>query len=91
MRMMVGLISITEGDVVIEGHSITSEFKQAIAKIGGIVENLSFYPFLSGYDNLKYYARMAKGVTAKLMRLFHYLDWRMRFIKNKNIFIGRRQ
>jgi ABC-2 type transport system ATP-binding protein len=63
MRMIVGLASITEGDIFIEGHSIKTNFKQAISKIGVVVETPSFYPFLSGYDNLKYYARMAKGVT----------------------------
>ncbi|MBO9129029.1 ABC transporter ATP-binding protein [Bacillus sp. 165] len=63
MRMMTGLISITDGDVLVEGKSIQTDFKRAISKIGVIVENPSFYPFLSGYDNLKYYARMNKGIT----------------------------
>jgi ABC-2 type transport system ATP-binding protein len=68
MRMIVGLTSITEGDIFIEGHSIKTNFKQAISKIGVVVENPSFYPFLSGYDNLKYYARMAKGVTVERIK-----------------------
>jgi ABC-2 type transport system ATP-binding protein len=68
MRMIVGLTSITEGDIFIEGHSIQTNFKQAISKIGVVIENPSFYPFLSGYDNLKYYARMAKGVTVERIK-----------------------
>jgi ABC-2 type transport system ATP-binding protein len=68
MRMIVGLASITEGDIFIEGHSIKTNFKQAISKIGVVVETPSFYPFLSGYDNLKYYARMAKGVTVERIK-----------------------
>lgn len=68
MRMIVGLASITEGDIFIEGHSIKTNFKQAISKVGVVVETPSFYPFLSGYDNLKYYARMAKGVTVERIK-----------------------
>jgi ABC-2 type transport system ATP-binding protein len=68
MRMIVGLSSITEGDIFIEGNSIKTNFKQAISKIGVVVETPSFYPFLSGYDNLKYYARMAKGVTVERIK-----------------------
>jgi ABC-2 type transport system ATP-binding protein len=68
MRMIVGLSSITEGEIFIEGHSIKTNFKQAISKIGVVVETPSFYPFLSGYDNLKYYARMAKGVTVERIK-----------------------
>lgn len=63
IRMMVGLIDITEGDVLIEGKSIKTDFKGAIQHVGAIVENPEMYPFLSGWKNLKQYARMVNGVT----------------------------
>ncbi|WP_033541003.1 ABC transporter ATP-binding protein [Planococcus sp. CAU13] len=63
IRMMVGLIDITEGDVLIEGKSIKTDFKGAIRHVGAIVENPEMYPFLSGWKNLKQYARMVDGVT----------------------------
>ncbi|WP_203333449.1 ABC transporter ATP-binding protein [Planococcus beigongshangi] len=63
IRMMVGLIDITEGDVLIEGKSIKTDFKGAIQHVGAIVENPEMYPFLSGWKNLKQYARMVEGVT----------------------------
>ncbi|WCK52547.1 ABC transporter ATP-binding protein [Aneurinibacillus sp. Ricciae_BoGa-3] len=63
IRMMVGLMSITEGDVLIGGHSITTNFERAIVKVGAIVENPEMYKFLSGYDNLIHFARMVPGVT----------------------------
>ncbi len=58
IRMMVGLMGITEGDVLIQGKSIKSDFKQAIRNVGGIVENPEMYPFMSGWKNLQHYARM---------------------------------
>jgi len=63
IRMMVGLMKLSEGDVHILGKSIKSEFKEAIREVGAIVENPELYPFLTGSQNLKQYARMIPGIT----------------------------
>lgn len=63
IRMMVGLMSITEGDILIDGESITRNFNKAIIKVGAIVENPEMYKYLSGYKNLVHFARMVPGVT----------------------------
>ncbi|WP_425464239.1 ABC transporter ATP-binding protein [Paenibacillus zeisoli] len=59
IRMMVGLMSITEGDIVICGSSVKTDFEKAIAHIGAIVENPEMYKFLTGYQNMVHYARMS--------------------------------
>ncbi|MGP0584103.1 ABC transporter ATP-binding protein [Paenibacillus timonensis] len=63
IRMMVGLMSISEGDILIEGASIKDQFEVAISHVGAIVENPEMYKFLTGYQNLLHYARMSPGVT----------------------------
>ncbi|MBB5171939.1 ABC transporter ATP-binding protein [Texcoconibacillus texcoconensis] len=64
IRMMVGLIGITEGEVLINGVSIKKNYEKAILNVGGIIENPEMYKFMSGYDNLIHYARMVpKKVT----------------------------
>ncbi|MBO9129502.1 ABC transporter ATP-binding protein [Bacillus sp. 165] len=63
MRMIMGLMKISEGDVFINGISIQTSFGKAMECIGGIIENPEFYPFLTGYDNLMQYARMSENVT----------------------------
>jgi ABC-2 type transport system ATP-binding protein len=63
IRMMVGLMKITEGEILIDGESITKNFEKAIVKVGAIVENPEMYKFLSGYQNLVHFARMVPGVT----------------------------
>ncbi|MNW31179.1 putative ABC transporter ATP-binding protein YxlF [compost metagenome] len=63
IRMMVGLISISEGDIYICGHSMKTDFKQAIAHVGAIVENPELYRFMTGYQNLQHFARMLPGIT----------------------------
>ncbi len=62
IRMLVGLMKITSGEVVIKGKNITSEFEEAISEIGAIVENPEMYKFLTGYQNLVHYARMVNGI-----------------------------
>lgn len=63
IRMIVGLIKMSEGDVLIKGQSIRHNFTKAISHIGGIIENPEFYPYMTGYDNLKQYQRMTPGIT----------------------------
>lgn len=65
IRMMVGLISISRGDILICGKSIKENFEEAVSHIGAIVENPEMYKFLTGYQNLRQYARMVNGVTKK--------------------------
>ncbi len=63
IRMMVGLMKITSGDIKINGVSIKNNFKEAIQYVGAIVENPEMYPFMSGWKNLKHYARMIPDIT----------------------------
>jgi len=70
IRMIVGLISITDGDIYICNESIRKNFENAIQHVGAIVENPEMYKFLSGYENLIHYARMMKGISKeKIMEI----------------------
>lgn len=59
IRMIVSLINRTGGTVLINGHDLEDSFTEAMNELGAIVENPEFYKYLSGYKNLKHYARMA--------------------------------
>ncbi|MFS0780916.1 ABC transporter ATP-binding protein [Bacillus sp. 1P06AnD] len=63
IRMIVGLMKLSDGDVFICGDSVKNSFEKAIGHVGAIVENPEMYKYLTGYDNLKHYARMSKGVN----------------------------
>jgi len=63
IRMLFGLISITAGEILINGYSIKRNFENAIANVGGIIENPEMYKYLTGYQNLTHYARMYKNVS----------------------------
>ncbi|RYL95073.1 ABC transporter ATP-binding protein [Sporolactobacillus sp. THM7-4] len=62
IRMIVGLMRMTKGNIFIQGHSVKTEFKQAMRQVGAIVENPEMYKFLTGYQNLLHYARMIPGI-----------------------------
>lgn len=51
--MLLGLVTPTSGNGTIFGNSILSDQPLIKPKIGAIIENPSFYPYLSGFDNLK--------------------------------------
>lgn len=63
IRMMVGLMKLSAGDILIQGKSIRTDYKAAIREVGAIVENPEMYPFLSGWDNLKHFANMIPGIS----------------------------
>ncbi|MDX6154478.1 ABC transporter ATP-binding protein [Marinococcus sp. PL1-022] len=64
IRMMVGLIRISEGDVKINGNSIKTNKKEALNSVGAIVENPEMYPYMTGYQNLKYFGQLS-GVKSE--------------------------
>lgn len=63
IRMISGLADISQGEISICGYSIKNDFKQAVSCIGGIIENPEMYKYMSGWDNLKYYASLYGNIT----------------------------
>jgi len=53
MRIAVGILRPTEGDVYIFGHSITKEPVEAKKHIGYVPEDAYVYDSLSGYENVQ--------------------------------------
>lgn len=62
IKMLLGLMSITEGEMYIDGINVEKDFEKAIAKVGGIIENPDLYKYLTGYQNLVHFWRMYPDV-----------------------------
>ncbi|MFA0816651.1 MAG: ABC transporter ATP-binding protein [Anaerofustis sp.] len=58
IKMIVGLLSADEGEILIDGVSVKENFEEAMRKIGGIIENPEMYDYMSGRRNLKVFGRM---------------------------------
>ena len=60
IRMLVGLIKPTEGDIKICGHDLKKDTSKALKEVGAVVENPELYKYLSGRENLMQIARIRK-------------------------------
>ncbi|MBE3594330.1 MAG: ABC transporter ATP-binding protein [Candidatus Carbobacillus altaicus] len=68
MRMLLGLMYPSRGQVEIAGESLYRKgllgirvYPKALNGVGALIETPAVYPFLSGLDNLRHFARM-RGV-----------------------------
>lgn len=62
VRMMLGLIDFNDGNIKIHGHDVKKDFINAVRHVGAIVETPHFYPYMSGYDNLRLAANGYPGI-----------------------------
>ena len=58
IKMILGLLSIDEGTITINGYDVKKDFEKAMEYIGGIVENPDLYGYMTAVDNLKLYAKL---------------------------------
>ncbi|RAL26896.1 ABC transporter ATP-binding protein [Thermoflavimicrobium daqui] len=58
IRMITGLMKVTDGDIIVAGKSIQKEWRPSISQIGAIIETPSLYPYMTGRQNLRYFSRM---------------------------------
>jgi ABC-2 type transport system ATP-binding protein len=62
--MLLGLTEISAGSARVLGRPVPAERSQALARVGAIVEEPSFYPHLTGRENLKV-AAAVRGPDAR--------------------------
>lgn len=64
IRMLLGLVNPNRGSVSLLGQPIENGIQ--LSKVGVLVEGPGFYPYLSGFENLKRFAKVAKSARKKL-------------------------
>lgn len=84
IRMLVGLIKPTEGNIKICGYDLQKDTSKALEEVGAVVENPELYKYLSGRENLMQIARIRKiskeqvEETIKLVGLENRIDDKVR-------------
>ena len=63
IKLILGLQTMSDGKVFINGYDVNEKFNKAIERVGAIVESPDMYMYLSGKKNLEMAARMYKGIT----------------------------
>ena len=62
--MILGLVAPNAGAAQVLGHDVATERALALAQLGAMLEVTSFYPYLSGRDNLMAVALLRGGTAA---------------------------
>ncbi len=65
IRMLLSLISPTQGDIKIFGMPLKEKRNAILRKIGAIVEKPDFYGYLSAFKNLEILGRLSETDTSK--------------------------
>jgi ABC-type multidrug transport system ATPase subunit len=59
MRMLLGLIFPDSGEILIGGETFNNSKRHLLKKIGAIIERPDMYTFLTGWENLKIFAKLS--------------------------------
>ena len=65
MKMICGLMKPTRGSIYICGYDVETNREKALRNLGGLIETPLMYGYMSGYDNLKYYASLHGKVNKR--------------------------
>lgn len=71
--MVLGLVAPTAGTAQVQGHDVVTDRRRALANVGAMLEVTSFYPYLTGRDNLLAVA-MLHGDAAAAKRVDPLLE-----------------
>jgi ABC-2 type transport system ATP-binding protein len=53
IAMLLGLVRPSAGRALVLGHDVQADPVAALHRVGAMIETPAFYPYLSGYDNLR--------------------------------------
>jgi ABC-2 type transport system ATP-binding protein len=74
MRMLLGLVRPTSGSSRILGMDNATQLEEILARTGSIIENPTFYPFMSGQDNLRVIAKLTGAESARIADVLEIVD-----------------
>lgn len=66
LKIILGLYS-SSGEVIINGRNLINNFSDVMLSVSGIVDYVSFYDYLTAYENVRYFA-MVYGVHFSRVR-----------------------
>jgi ABC-type multidrug transport system ATPase subunit len=72
LRMLLGLVRPTSGSALVLGAAPGSP--ESLARLGALIESPTFYPFLSGRDNLRVLAHYSQTPETKIEPVLEEVD-----------------
>lgn len=81
MKMITGLISRDAGEIIFKGKDAFEDFEHYIRQVGVVIEKPTFYPYLTGVENIelagRFYGEYDDTLSVRLMKIFEmntYMD-----------------
>ncbi|MDD4875661.1 MAG: ABC transporter ATP-binding protein [Dehalococcoidales bacterium] len=75
ISMILGLVTPTSGNIEMFGLSVKNHLSDVLCYTGAVMDNPGFYPYLSGWDNLKVLARIScQGKEDRIDKVLHMVD-----------------
>ena len=71
MKMILSLIHPDAGNIRIFGREITNSNAQYLSQIGSMIEEPSYYPNLTGYENLSVFQKMLQFPKENIKEILH--------------------
>lgn len=93
IRMLLGLIRPTSGQVEIFGQALEQHRAELLPRIGALVETPSFYPHLTGRENLELIAGMRRLGPKEVQRALAIVDLEKdagRLVRHYSLGMGQR-
>ncbi len=87
MKTILGLTKFT-GSITLDQNQITENNHNALNKVGALIENPAIYPYLTGAENLKLYAKSSDNIHSivNLLKMDGYIN-----NKSKSYSLGMKQ
>jgi ABC-2 type transport system ATP-binding protein len=76
MRMLLGLAHPTSGQACLLGMDVRTQLPEILRHTGALIENPTFYPFLSGRDNLRVVADLTGADPTRIDAVLDLVDMR---------------
>ena len=74
MRMLLGLARPSSGTATILGHDVNSDLAKILSHTGALIETPTFYPFLSGRENLRVVADLTGSPNSRVEDVLATVD-----------------
>ena len=74
MRLLTGILPQQDNSIYLFGEPLHKELPASFKKIGALVESPALYLHLSGYDNLKYIARLRDVPESRINEVLELVD-----------------
>ncbi|HZU13849.1 MAG TPA: ATP-binding cassette domain-containing protein [Chloroflexota bacterium] len=74
MRMLLGLVRPTTGSIQMLGMTLQAHLEAVLARTGSLIESPTFYPYLSGRDNLRVVADLVGVPASRIAPLLDLVD-----------------